>query len=494
MTSLAHKCRAVLGDRGAVSAAHPLAVEAGVGALLAGGSAMDAALAAQSVVCTLMPQAAGLGGDMLALVRSPEGVVTAVNGMGFSPHAGFPSTPGRAATAAGADITVPGLVHAWSVCHDRWCRLPLTDLLAPAVRLARGGAPVDEQLMAAIDAQRSRLVAGGAESWPLLRCSPGESWYQLELADLLGRVGTEGPGAFYAGESGAAVVGAARAFGGLLTAADLSDHETHLTSPVSVAWAGGMVHVQPPMSQGVLLALSLVALESGHVRWSPGKADHLLVELTEAAFMLRSSCGRGNSLLTSELTVDDEVAQRRGGGRAYLHTAAVAAADALGTVVSSLVSVFDDFGSAVFVPELGLVLNNRAAGFTDGANAPAAHTRPVHTLAPALVDAGNGAVLALATPGADGQIQTLLQVLCRQRYTGAPLHEALAAPRWRSEGGRLMVESGHLAAASLRERGHDVVLRPAGEDRFGAVAAAGLAGGSPWAAADWRRSLTAGAA
>ncbi len=97
--------------------------------------------------------------------------------------------------------------------------------------------------------------------------------------------------------------------------------------------------------------------------------DHVAIELTQAAFAHRSDVVLGEELLERVLQVDLEKASLRGGPRAYLHTAGVATSDADGRVVSSLVSVFDDFGSCVFVPELGITLNNRAGGFTTGANA-----------------------------------------------------------------------------------------------------------------------------
>jgi gamma-glutamyltranspeptidase/glutathione hydrolase len=155
--------------------------------------------------------------------------------------------------------------------------------------------------------------------------------------------------------------------------------------------------------------------------------------------------------------------------------------------------VFDDFGSAVFVPEGGFTMNNRAGGFTGGANAFAAGKRPVHTLAPALVEIG-GQVVGLSTPGADGQVQTLLQVILGWLVSGRPLPEAVAAPRWRSEDGRLLVEAGHPSRTDLLARGHEVVDVEAGNVRFGAVTAAGLWDGAPFALPDWRRMTWAGVA
>lgn len=184
---------------------------------------------------------------------------------------------------------------------------------------------------------------------------------------------------------------------------------------------------------------------------------------------------------------------RRGGPRAYLHTAGVAVADAQGLVASSLVSVFDDFGSCVFVPELGITLNNRAGGFTQGPNAAAAGKKPIHTLAPALIR-GSFGTLALATPGADGQVQTLLQVIEKVFRRDQDLAAAIAAPRWRSEGGELLIESDHPATAALKALGHEVRALAPGDVRFGAVVCAGQVDHSPIALADWRRQTWSGVA
>jgi gamma-glutamyltranspeptidase/glutathione hydrolase len=219
--------------------------------------------------------------------------------------------------------------------------------------------------------------------------------------------------------------------------------------------------------------------------------DHVAIELTNAAFAYRSNVVEGKALLAHELPIDMEKASQRGGPRAYLHTAGAAAVDADGMVISSLVSVFDDFGSCVFVPELGITMNNRAAGFTDGANAAAPGKRPVHTLAPALVTTGRG-VMALATPGADGQVQTLLQVLVAVTRENVDLAQAIARPRWRSENGLLLIEQSHAGADQLATLGHRVKPLPDGDIRFGAIVCAGYINEEPIAAADWRRYTAAG--
>jgi gamma-glutamyltranspeptidase/glutathione hydrolase len=244
------------------------------------------------------------------------------------------------------------------------------------------------------------------------------------------------------------------------------------------------------MSQGVLLNMAIEAM-SRLGDFPAALNDHVAIELTEAAFAFRANVGEGAALLSHELPIDLQRASHRGGPRAYLHTAGVAAVDAEGRVISSLVSVFDDFGSGVFVPDLGITLNNRAGGFTDGANAAAPGKRPVHTLAPAMLTTAQG-VLALATPGADGQVQTLLQILVAIHREEVDLAQAIARPRWRSENGALLIEQSHAGIDRLTTLGHRVIPLADGEMRFGAVVCAGGIDDQPVAVADWRRETAAG--
>lgn len=483
------------GQLGAVSAAHPLAAAAGAQLLRQGGNAIDAALGAQAVICVLMPQAASLGGDVLALVRRPDTTTIAVNGTGTS---AADARAGHAATA-GESVTTPGLVAGWASLHKPAGRLGLAEVMQPAIELARTGVLVDDRLAEAVQAQRARLLDGGAGAWDLLEQRPGDVWRQAALAETLTALAAGGGANFYTGFMAEAVSAAIRRHGGQLNEKDLGRHTTDVRAPVTVDWDGARVHVQPPMSQGVLLGMALQHLEDAGLsllQMDRAALEHVLVELTEAAFTHRSDCAEGEALLAEPLLIDLERAGRRGGPRGYLHTAGVATADANGLVVSSLVSVFDDFGSGIFVPELGCTLNNRAAGFTDGANALGPGKKPVHTLAPALAEGmklkGRG-VLAVATPGADGQVQTLLQILVALRSGSSSLPEAVAALRWRSESGALLVEEGHPAGLALIERGHRVQLRPAGDPVFGAVVAAGIDDEGPFCVSDWRRQTSSAA-
>ena len=473
------------GRLGAVSAAHPLAVAAGQEVLVAGGSAADAAIAAQAVLCVVAPDACGLGGDMFALVHRPGADPVAVNGAGAAPM-GL-----SAVSADGANsVTVPGIVDGWRQLSERWGRLPLALALAPAIRIARGGIRVSYNLAAAVTVQRDRLLRGGAAAWALLELPRGSLFVQAELAMLLEEIGRDGAGAFYRGGYAETIAAAAQSLGGALSVDDLAAHCSEVRAPIVTRWGDVTIATQPPMAQGVLLSLALAGLDRlGSI--SSELSDHAGIELTEAAFAYRARAGEGEALLSAELPVDLKRAQHRGGPRAYLHTAGVAVSDGEGMSISSLVSVFDDFGSCVYVPGCGITLNNRAGGFTDGANTASPGKRPVHTLAPAMVVTETD-TLAFATPGADGQVQTLLQVITAIFRDGVDIAGAVSKPRWRSENGDVLIEAAHPAQARLAQLGHRLRVLPDGDTRFGAVVCAGQVGGAPVAVADWRRETWAG--
>jgi gamma-glutamyltranspeptidase/glutathione hydrolase len=432
-----------------------------------------------------MPDACGLGGDMLALVSLPGGDVLAINGTGRAPWRLV-----RAADDGPHSVTVPGIVDAWCHLSRRCGQVPLAQALAPAVRLARAGLRTSSRFAATLAEHRDRLVRGGAGDWACFDAQPHTMICQPRLADLLTAIGELGRPAFYEGAAARQIAAAVAALGGVLDERDLESHDTVLGVPMDTAWDDALVSTQPPMTQGILLNLAVQALARLGKIAQP-RADHIAVELTNAAFAHRDDVSEGLALLARPLSIDLERAANRGGPRAYLHTAGVACADAQGRVVSSLVSVFDNFGSGVFVPELGILLNNRAGGFTAGANAAAPGKRPVHTLAPMLLTTSEG-ILALATPGADGQVQTLLQVLMGLRCEGLDLARAIARPRWRSENGRLLIERSHPGSEALAALGHHLVPCPDGDVRFGAVVSAGWIHAEPVGAADWRRETAVG--
>jgi gamma-glutamyltranspeptidase/glutathione hydrolase len=447
----------------------------------------------------LMPEACGLGGDAFMLVRSPGGEITAVNGSGA---AGAAVAPPLAAQGA-AMAAVPGAVAAVCDAHERFGQLPLEQLLLPAVGLAGGGFPIGGGLLRMIEEQRE-LLERGAPGWEFLDrdLRPGSLVRQPRLAGLLQRIGRHGARAFYEGHCAQALERAVGAAGGSVAIADLAAHASVVRRPLSGSFRDFEVAVQPPVSQAALVLMALDALQRSG---ADSKADraHVLVEAIEAAFQRKhdlNADGAAERLLTEPLDIDPAApAQRRGGPRSGLHTTAVAAAGADGQVVSMLVSVFDLFGCGVLVPECGFLLNDRLSGCStdpESANAVAAGRRPVHTLSPALLSDGVR-TFALTTPGGDGQVQTLVQLIDAIATDGANLPRTLDRPRWRTSGGQLLIESDYdpELLAELERRGHELVSMEPGDAAFGAAVAAGIDSrtGTPFAASDPRGGAWAAA-
>ncbi|MFL5799628.1 MAG: gamma-glutamyltransferase [Actinomycetota bacterium] len=465
-----------------MATAHPLASAAAQELFSMGGNAVDAAVAAQVALAVLAPQSCGVGGDAVGLIREPTGETTAYLGSGALPRGASPRIGDD-----GSSVTVPGAVEAWVSLLDRFGTRTREEVLAPAVRLAEDGIRVGGRLVAAVDAQRARLERGGASGWAVVATEIGALARQAELGALLRSIAADGADAFYRGPMAAAVVEAVSRDGGGLQMSDLADHVTSFGAPVRLSSRDRAVLMPPPPSQAILLGMALRAC--GEAAPEPGaRRDHLRIESIKAAFEYRDDVGARPDLLSVDLRLDPARVAPASRARPYLHTAGVTAADADGIVVAALVSLFDDFGSGTFVPEGGFVLNNRAAGFTRGPNDPMAGARPVHTLSPILLEDA-GSVTAFATPGADGQVQTLLQVLDRD---GADWADAIAAPRWRSEGPSLLVERSHPYGEALRSLGHAVELVDDGDQRFGSVVVAGRRDGFPFSTADWRRESWAG--
>lgn len=418
------------------------------------------------------------------------------NGSGKSPRGFTGTVPSDGARTA----TVPGLVRALEDAHERYGRLPRERLTANAARLARDGFPASESLLAAVQRQHARIEPTG---WTPLDepLELGKPIRQPELADALDGIASGGATALYDGHIAAALVEVAQADGSALDEKDLSTHETVVAEPISVAFRGARVHGQPPVSQAVLglMALGyLDAFETGH----PAARVHSAIEAVEAAFAHRDRVAdevAGKSLMDERLQVDRFRAQRRGGPTTQTHTTAIATADVDGIVVSMVISVFDEFGCAVLVPDGGFFLNNRMMGFSadpESPNGAAPGKRPVHTLSPMLVETPASA-FAVSTPGADGQVQTLTQIIDGMLGEGIDATAALDRRRWRSSDSRVMLEDGFdpEVARWLEAAGHDIHWSPAGDRPFGAAVIAGkdIRHCTVFAAADLRRDAWAAA-
>jgi gamma-glutamyltranspeptidase / glutathione hydrolase len=484
------------GSRGAVAAGHPLAVGSGLALLRRGGSAADAAIGAAAVLGVVLPQACGLGGDALLLVRAADDTRMAFNGTGAAPAQLALPVPTHGAGSA----TVPGCVDGWARVHERHGRLGMDEVLADAVALARDGFAVGDPLAAALRSVAPELARDAAR-WPLLGARAGQLVPQPALAELLTAIGRDGPAAFYEGRFAERLVADQRARGGRFCEADLAAHATEVRDPLSGGFRDVRVTVQPPASQAVLALAALRRLgaappvaDAGERALAGARAfafafarKHELAQQGEVERLLEAAAGAESPAAGGDVP--------RGG----THTAAVAVADDSGLVVSQLVSIFEPFGSRVLIGSGGYLLNNRLSDTSAdpaSANAPAGGRRPLHTLSPAIVE-HDDRVFALATPGADGQVQVIAQIVQGLAEEGLSLPQAVERPRWRLADGAVALEAGLPPAARdhVERNGFAVRELPYGHALFGAAVVAGLdrREGCVFAASDARREAWAGA-
>ncbi len=485
-----------------MAAGHPLAVQAALRVGAVGGNAADAAAAAAAALAVILPDACGLGGDLLCIVRRPDGTAEAINGVGCAPSAlAVPLPEDGAAVAA-----VPGFAAGLCDLVQRHGALSRAEVVAPAVELAEQGAAMTRDTAEALVDSAARLTRGGADDSPWVRArvdGAGAVVRLPETAATLRAVAEHGAAAFYEGDLAAAIVRAVAREGGALSTADLAAHASVIRAPVTASYRGREVLNQPPSSQAMLLAMALRRLDAEPASDGSALAAHRAVEAMAGAFAYRDRITEpgadGELLRLADAIPIGDRASRAAHAQGYNHTTAVTAADADGLVVSMLVSVFDSFGCATWVPEGGFFLNDRLLSFSrdpSSPNAPAGGKRPVHTLSPAMLVDGDRAV-ALSTPSADGQVQALLQVALAHLDEGVELGAACDRPRWRIVDDLLRVEEDidPALADGLRGLGHEVAAAPVGDSLFGSLCVAqhdpatGLV--SAWA--DPRRESWAGA-
>ncbi|MGA0121407.1 MAG: gamma-glutamyltransferase [Gaiellales bacterium] len=490
------------GQHLAVSCGHPLAVQAGLRVGAAGGNAIDAAAAAAAALTVILPDACGLGGDLLCIVRRADGTVTAINGVGRSPAASRHPLPEDGAQVA----AVPGFVAGVCDLIDAGGRLSRAEVLAPALELAEHGVAVTRDTAEALVASADRLTRGGADDSPWVAARPRGAGAIVRLpqtAATLRAVIDGGAEAFYSGPIAEAIVAAVAREGGVMALADLAGHESVIRDPVAVDYRGTTVLAQPPSSQAMLLTMALRRLAVEPRSDASAAAQHRAIEAIAGAFAYRDritedGADRGLMDLADTIAIGPR-ASRADHAQGYNHTTSVTAADREGNVVSMLISVFDSFGCATWVPEGGFFLNDRLLSFSrDPAspNAAAGGKRPVHTLSPAMLVAGDR-IVGISTPSADGQVQALLQVVLAHLDEGLDLGDACDRPRWRVVGDRLHVEQDaeRELTDALAALGHAVVAAEVGDSLFGSVCAAeaDLGSGLVSCWADPRRESWAGA-
>lgn len=483
----------IMGRNGVVASGHPLATIAGLKILQAGGTAVDAALATAVCLAVVKPEACGVGGDVFALLHlAKQGDVKALNASGPAPGRAtieYFEKSGHALVPTGGplSIAVPGAVDGWLELHRRFATMPLADLFADAIRLAREGFPLDLDLARSIRGSQSVDVGRSyRDSLPSL--APGELLRQAELATTLEILAEAGRDVFYGGELGKRMCAAIQEKGGLLCAEDLKGSFAQWLEPLSSGYRGYQLYEQPPVSQGFLLC-EIMNLLDGYrsEEMDPVQWTHLMIEAKKIAFEDRIShledpsfgdpdvhrlISKGHADLRRKEITDTARPVNAPLPRTGSDTTYLCCADAEGNVVSLIESVFAQFGSGVVADGTGIVMNNRLCGFgLDPAkpNALRPGKKPAHTLNSYMVFQGNDFLAVGGTPGADDQPQTNAQVLHNLLDKKMDPQSALEAARWSHRPGahpnsfgpeRLLIEDGFSAqiVAGLEKRGHPVDL------------------------------------
>ncbi|MET1115014.1 MAG: gamma-glutamyltransferase [Comamonas sp.] len=444
-----------------VATGHPLAAAAARAQLLAGGSAVDAAIAADAVLGVVEPMATGIGGDLLAMLVPPGAAPVSYNGTGRAPMGltaehirGLPGQkiPERHPLA----VTTPGVVQGWHDLHQRYGRSPWQSLFAQAIELASEGfavAPVCAKEWALFQPVLTRDPAAArlyrADNVP----QAGEMFCNPALADLLRQIARHGPSAFYQGAVPAAAEQAMQRHGGVLAASDFALHRGNFCTPVQARFRGVDVYECPPNTHGVAVLHALQALETQTLEHGSAAATLAMVRAMEQAMEY------------AKRTVADPAG----------NTVCTTVVDGKGLAITLMSSVFKRFGSGFAVPEGGFVLQNRGHGFSEPGhiNGPAPGKRPYHTVVPGAAQRDGRFLAVFGVVGGAMQPQGQVQLLHRILAGAQAPEVALDQPRWRLEGqGILATEQGMaedvvqaLRAAGYRAPSHEGEL--GGRSDFG---------------------------
>lgn len=452
-----------------IATGHPLASSAGLRVLMAGGNAIDAAVAAAGVLGVVQPMMSGLGGDSFILYWDATArAMHAVNGSGIAPYAatpewfadrGFSKMPLRGMLS----VSVPGAVDAMVTVLERWGsgRFSLADLFEPAIGYAADGFPVAPKVahwmaeaapvLAKFPSSAAVYLPGGKApaAGDVLRCP--------DLAESLRAVAAGGREVFYRGATARAITAYMRDHGGLLTEREFSEHQSEVHTPISTTYRGWTVYTTAPPSQGIILLEMLNILEGytpEQLRWGSAEAIHLMAEAKKLAVADRLAYLGDPKFIDNPLDtlLSKEFADRRRRQIDPRQTLAEAApgalpeavgdttyfciADRWGNLVSYITSLSARFGCGEVVAGTGIMLNNRAGrGFTLEAGRPnriAPGKRTMHTLMPFLAFHGGRPFLAWGTPGGDRQSQWNTQVFSQIVDGGFGVQEAVELPRWSS--------------------------------------------------------------
>ena len=495
----------VIAPHGMVATSQPLVTQIALQILKDGGTAVDAAIAADAALGLMEPTGSGMGGDIFAIVWDGKTKqLYGLNGSGRSPQSltremmvsqGLTKIPSHGPLP----VSVPGCVDGWFTLHERFGKLPMKRVLAPAIAYAKDGFPVSELIAYYWDRSVTLFAADPkrfpnfVETYTIDGHAPraGQIFKNPALARTLEIIAKKGRAGFYEGEVAQTIETFMRENGGYLTREDLAAHHSEWVDPVSTSYRGYDVWELPPNSQGIATLEILNILEGyDFSKIEFGSADHIhyVVEAIKLAFEDAARYIADPAFAPAPIAtliskpyaderralIDPKRAGKRydaGGPFGASDTVYLTVADANGTMVSLIQSNYRGMGSGMVPTGLGFMLQDRGELFdlAEGrANTYAPGKRPFHTIIPAFVTKDGVPFMSFGVMGGDMQPQGHVEILMNMIDFGMNLQEAGDAARFRVEGhseptGERMVDGGSVfleagfATGTLRDlaaRGH----------------------------------------
>jgi gamma-glutamyltranspeptidase/glutathione hydrolase len=487
----------VISQQGIAATSNPLASQAGAQILAQGGSAADAAIAANAVLGVVEPMMNGMGGDLFVIYRDGKtGNLTGLNASGPAPRAlscGFLAAKGVTAMPSVGihTVTVPGAVDGWAKMHERFGKLPWSSLFESAIAYAESGFPVSEvvrELWAAPDAvDKLQTLSGTARVFLPANQPPrtGDVFRNRDLAAAYRMVGEGGPAVVYQGRVAAAIVKTSMRMGGTMTAADLASYSAEWVEPISIDYRGWRVFELPPNGQG-MAALEMLNIMETMPANSEGQCSaaemHLRIEAMKLAYadVYRYNADPRTSRVPVDFLISKKYARERAAqidpGRATgqavageapgSETVYMTVVDREGNIASWIQSIFSSFGSGITVDGMGFLLQNRGAGFVlqpDHPNVLAGGKRPFHTIIPGFMERGE-LHMGFGIMGGANQPLAHAQFVSNVVDYGMNLQQAMESPRFFkgvSSGCDVAIES-RMPDATLQrlaQMGHLITLR-----------------------------------
>ena len=490
----------VIGQHGMVATSHPLATQIGIDVLKKGGTAIDAAIAANIALGLMEPTGSGIGGDLFAIVwDAEEQKLFGLNASGPAPQSisldYFKQQKLAKIPPFGPlPVTVPGAVDGWVKLHEKFGNQSFASLFEPTIDYAKKGHPVTETIAYYLDRSKEtfKQYPNFSEVWMKdgETTGKGDIFKNPQLANTLEIIAEKGRAGFYEGEVAKTIADFIQAQGGFLTYEDLANFNSEWVEPVSTNYRGYDVWELPPNGQGMVALQILNILENFDVKkMGLFSSDyvHLFTEAKKLAFADRAKhyADPNFSKIPIEQLVSKSYAKERaalidlakaaqvdesgipnGGDTIYL-----TAADQFGNMISLIQSNYRGMGSGMVPPGLGFMLQDRGELFSleEGhANVIEGGKRPFHTIIPAFVTKDNKPYLSFGVMGGATQPQAHAQIIINLIDFGYNLQEAGDAPRLvhsgssqptdeiMLDGGSLSLETGFGTAIeeALKEKGH----------------------------------------